>query len=120
MARHFAKLVALAVGGVAGWQVWIQFADVFPDPWWLRWAGSGVVVVVLFPILYFPLLRPIFDIIGDRLSVTGHRFRSTRTGVGLDEIPASDAPPSRVPIVCAYCGKPGAPVCAACREKLKS
>ena len=47
----------------------------------------GVVVLVVFVILYFPLARPVSDIIGDRLCALRARAKSTRTGTGLDEVP---------------------------------
>lgn len=119
MARHLAKIVCFGLGAVAGWQVWLQFRDVFPDPAWLKWAAGGLVLLIVFPAFYFPLFRPVFDLIGDRFSATNQRFRSNRMGVGLDEVPLDREDTATRVVVCAYCGTPGIAICEACREKIR-
>ncbi len=121
MIRHLAKLLAIVAGAFAGWQVRVQVSDVFPDPVWLSWSIGAGVLLLVYVVLYFPLLRPIFDLIEDRVSATGQRFKSTRTGVGLDEVPHRMDEDTMTRIkVCGYCGGPGGPVCERCHEKLSS
>ena len=79
--------VALALGIGAGLVAGREVADVFVGKWWLPWAVGGGVGAVVFAVLYLPLLRPIADVLNDRLSATRQRFRATRTGTGIDEVP---------------------------------
>ena len=112
MIRFLAKLLSLAAGGIAGYGVYINMAEVF-ESWTPETAGAitGVVVAVL---LYFPLLRPLGDLISDRLAVMAHRGRHIRTGSGLDEIPEARPDPP-----CSLCGAPAGPICPACDEKMQ-
>ena len=87
MSRHVAKLLCAGIGGFAAWQVYLQMVDVFADVRWLPASSAGAVVLVVFVLLYFPLARPVSDIIGDRLAALKARVKSTRSGTGLDEVP---------------------------------
>ncbi len=119
MSRHFAKLLCAGIGGFAAWQVYLQMLEVFAHVRWLPAASAGVVVLVVFVILYFPLARPVSDIIGDQFSVLKARTKSTRSGTGLDEVPMElrENTSTRLKI-CRYCGGPGGPVCPKCHDKL--
>ncbi len=117
MHRHLAKMVCLLVGGFAGWFVLkelcsIGLGGVTPP----IFAGSTMLVIFL--ILYFPLARPMADIIEDRLEVTKHRGRHIKAGSGLDEIP--EARPT-VPVInsCQFCGGPDGPICEKCDQEIQ-
>ncbi len=121
MSRHVAKLLCAGIGGFAAWQVYLQMVDVFAHIRWLPLASTGVVVLVVFVLLYFPLARPVSDIIGDRLSALKARTMSTRTGTGLDEVPMELRKNTGVKLqVCKYCGAPypDGPVCPKCHQKI--
>ncbi|MCP4606234.1 MAG: hypothetical protein GY847_37950 [Proteobacteria bacterium] len=113
MSRHFAKLVCLVVGGAAGWAVLINLAELFSG--WIPPVAAGAVMALVFMLLYFPLVRPVTDIITDRLYVMTHRGRHIRTGSGLNEIPE----PSKQP-TCSICGGPDGPICTECDKKMTS
>jgi len=114
MGRLLAKLISLAVAGVAGWQVWINLADVIDHRYLPLAIGGGTALVVLF-LIYFLLARPIADVIADRMSALHSRVRSTRAGVGFDEVPDRTRPaPPRGASTCRICGGPGGPICPRC------
>ena len=111
MIRHLAKLICLVIGGMAGYGVLVNMAEVFEGR--IPTAGGAVTMVVVTALLYFPLGVPIADLVSDRLAVMTHRGRHIRTGTGLDEIPdRPSAPP------CSLCGAPKGPICKACEEKM--
>jgi len=113
MSRHLAKLICLAASGIAGYAVFLSMAEVFEG--WTPRVGGAVTLVIVITLLYFPLARPIADLISDRLAVMTHRGRHIRTGSGLDDIPdAPVAPP------CSLCGAPLGPICKACDEKMRA
>lgn len=117
MARLLAKLVSLAAGGVAGWQVWINLAEIIEHRYLPLAIGGGTALVVLF-LIYFLLARPIADVISDRMSALHSRVKSTRAGTGLDEVPMRTR--ARAPKgidTCRICGGPGGPICAKCRSE---
>lgn len=121
MSKHVAKLLCAGIGGFAAWQVYLQMVDVFAHVRWLPAASAGVVVLVVFVLLYFPLARPVSDMIGDRLSALKARTRSTRAGTGLDEVPMELRKSTGTKLrVCRYCGAPDPDglICPMCREKL--
>jgi hypothetical protein len=119
MPRHVAKIASLAIASLAGWGVRLEVAEVFEDPSWLSFAAGAAVLVLVFPIAYFLFLRPVVDMIEDRLSAARLRIRATRAGTGLDAIPPTrkDDTLTRI-VICGYCGGPGGPVCDKCHEKL--
>jgi hypothetical protein len=85
--QYVAIGIALALGVGAGISAGYQVAEVFVETWWLPWAVGAGACAAVFAVLYVPLLRPIADVLNDRLSATHQRFRSTRTGTGIDEVP---------------------------------
>jgi hypothetical protein len=85
--RFVAMGICLALGIVAGIAVGREIAVVFPEPRWLFLAVGAGVGVIVFAVLYFPLFRPIADIVNDRFAALNQNARTTRTGTGLDEIP---------------------------------
>jgi hypothetical protein len=107
----FAKIIALIVGGSAGWIVYTNLATIFEN--WIPIASGAGVTVFVFSILYFPLLRHIAEAISDRMSVAVHRGRHIRSGTGIEELP--EAPP--VPR-CSLCGAPDGPICRSCQEEM--
>ncbi len=113
MTRHFAKIICLIIAGAASWYVLIGVAEVVKG--WIPPVTALAALVIIYALLYFPLARPIADIISDRLSVMTHRGRHIRTGSGLDEIP--DAPG---PVSCSICGGPGGPICGSCDSKMST
>ncbi len=113
MTRHFAKLICLVIGGAAGWYVLIELASIFSG--WIPPAAGAAVMTFVFSMFYFPLARPIADIIADRLTVAAHRGRHIRVGSGLDDIPEAEKQPT-----CSICGDPNGPICPACNEKMLS
>jgi len=86
MARFLAKLISLGAGGVAGWQVWINLAEIIEGRYVPLAIGGGTALVVLL-LIYFLLARPIADVISDRMSALHSRVKSTRAGTGLDDVP---------------------------------
>lgn len=118
MSRLLAKLICLAAGGTAGWQVWINLADVIDHRYVPLAIGGGTALVVLL-LLYFLVARPIADLISDRMSALHSRVKSTRAGVGLDQVP--DRPRASAPRpldTCRICGEPGGPVCSRCQAEM--
>jgi hypothetical protein len=93
--RFVAMGICLALGIGAGITVGKEIADVFSDARWLPFAAGGGVAAVVFAALYFPLLRPIAEIVRDRVSTFSRPGQSTRTGTGLDEIPLRRNPTKR-------------------------
>jgi hypothetical protein len=85
--RFVAMGICLALGIGAAITVGKEIADVFPDPRWLPFAAGGGVGAVVFAALFFPLLRPIADMVRDRVSTSNRQGHSTRTGTGLDDVP---------------------------------
>ena len=121
MSRHLAKLLCAGIGGFAAWQVYLQMLEVFAHVRWLPVTSAGVVVLLVFVLLYFPLMRPVSDMIGDRLSTLKARTMSTRSGTGLDEVPMKLRENTRTKLqICRYCGgpTPDGPVCPGCHQKL--
>ncbi|MDJ0763264.1 MAG: hypothetical protein QNJ97_09775 [Myxococcota bacterium] len=112
MFRLLAKLICLGVAGAASWMVFTNLTEIFQG--WIPLIGGSVVLLCIFPLLYFPLARPIADIIADRVAVLFHRGRHIRTGSGLDDIPEAPPQPS-----CSICGEPGGPICATCTAKME-
>ncbi len=112
MIRNIAKLICLIMGGAAGWFVLVGLAELSKG--WLPPVGGLVVMAIVFAALYFPLARPIADVISDRLSVATHRGRHIRSGTGLDSIP--DAPKAPT---CSICGGPGGPICNDCNREME-
>ena len=118
--RFVAMGICLALGIVAGILVGKEIAEVFSDPRWLPYAAGGGVGLAVFAALYFPLLRPIADIVQDRLSALNQSVRATRTGTGLDEIPSHPHGRAAPKLdTCKVCGLPGKQICDACSTKLK-
>ncbi len=111
MIRNLAKLVCLIVGGAAGWFVLLGVAELSKG--WLPPVTGVIVMAIVFSALYFPLARPIAEVISDRLTVVAHRGRHIRSGTGLDFIP--DAPK---PLTCSMCGGPGGPICNDCNQQM--
>jgi hypothetical protein len=111
MLRHLARIVCLGVGGVAGWAVYVNLQRIFED--WIPLASGAFTLVAVFALLYFPLMRPIADVITDRLEVAVHRGRHIQSGSGLGEIP--DIPDTR----CAICGASGPTMCDACKAEIE-
>lgn len=107
----FARILSLIISGAAGWSVYINLTAIFEN--WIPIAAGGVVTVGVFSILYFPLFKPIADLIADRMSVAVHRGRHIRSGTGLNELP--EAPPVQR---CSLCGAPEGPICRSCREEM--
>ena len=121
MSKHVAKLLCAGIGGFAAWQVYLQMVDVFAHVRWLPPVSAVVVALVIFTLLYFPLARPLFEIIGDRLSALKARTKSTRAGTGLDEVPMKLRGNARTKLkICTHCGAPDpdGTICPKCREKL--
>lgn len=111
MIHRLAALLCLAVGGIAGYSVYINLAEIFAR--WTPEIGGGITFLVVFLLVYFPLGRPLAELLSDKLAVMTHRGRHIRSGSGLDQIPdASLAPP------CSLCGAPGGPICSACNQKM--
>ena len=112
MLRFIAKSGALALGAGAGLFVFSNMRAVFDGYW--PWIAAGAVGVIVFMMFYFPLFRPITDIVSDRLSVAVRRGRHFRSGSGLDDLPER---PSRVER-CAICGAAEGPICPVCRSEM--
>jgi len=86
MAKLLGFLFSLAAGGVAGWQVWLNLAEIIDDRLIPIASGGGAGLVVTL-LLYFLLARPIAGVVSDRMSALHSRVKSTRSGTGLDEVP---------------------------------
>jgi hypothetical protein len=112
---------SLAIGAAVGFLAGREAAEVFTETWRVPWAIGGGIGLIVFIALYVPLLRPIADILNDRLSATHQRFRATRTGTGLDEIPLrpTGVVASRPLEKCRFCGAPGKPICDACQAQFQ-
>ena len=111
MLRLTAQLFSLSVGAGFGYFVILNMKGVFDG--WIPWASAASAGLFVFLILYFPLFRPIADVISDRLSVAMHRGRHIRSGSGLDDLPER---PSTVR--CAVCGKAEGPICPSCAAEM--
>lgn len=118
MLRHLAKLICLAAAAAGGYVVHGELAEVFGE--WVPAAGGAITGVVIWPLTYFPLLRPLADLIHDRASALNQRVRATRAGTGLDEVPERLPDDFTAPRItrCGICGGPGGPVCGACHERM--
>jgi hypothetical protein len=116
--RVLAFLVSLAAAAAAGWAVHRELAEVFGDR--IPLVGGIAVVVVVLPLLFFPLLRPLADALHDRLAALNSRLRDNASGSGLSDVPdrVGDGPAARRDVRCGLCGGPGGPVCPACHEKM--
>ena len=118
MHRHIAKIASLALAIITAWLVYTNLKEVFegaPVP-----AGAGAIaLVIIYLIVYFPLLRPVADVIDDKLSTLNQRVRATRTGIGFDEIPQRTRETTgAIRNKCGICGGAGGPVCESCRIKM--
>ena len=111
MFRFLARIICLAVAGVAGYFVYTNMQEIFEN--WIPLASGAFVLLFVFSIFYFPLMRPIADLLSDRFSVAIHRGRHIRSGSGLEEIPESPE------LHCAICGAPGASMCKACQAEIE-
>ncbi len=111
VALFFARIISLIIGVTGGWIVYTNLATIFEDR--IPLAAGGGVAVAAFSILYFPLFKPIAEVISDRMSVAVHRGRHIRSGTGIDEIP--QAPPTQR---CSLCGAPEGPICRSCQEEM--
>jgi hypothetical protein len=80
---------------------------------YVPWTAGGIVALFVFVILYFPLFRPIADMISDRLSTAVQRGRHIRSGSGLEDLPER---PSAVR--CTICGDPFGPICPKCQAEI--
>lgn len=132
--RLIGVLICLSVGIFLSYHVKLQVADTFADPWWAAYVSAAVVVIVVFSALYFPLFRPICDIISDKLHSLQLRFTSKSFGSGIDDIPDHlEAPKSTNSFPntkkgkyqssagssgCAYCDSPQGPVCDNCHGRI--
>ncbi|MFO8070447.1 MAG: hypothetical protein R6V85_01115 [Polyangia bacterium] len=116
--RHLARLISLAAAAAAGFLVHREVAEVFEGM--APWICAGVTAALALVLLYFPLLRPLADALDDRLSSLRHRVLAKRTGTGLDDIPERlpDGYAKPKLDVCSMCGRPGGPICDACRESM--
>lgn len=117
MARHVAKLICLLIAGFAGWNVLVGLAEFYTG--WVPPAFGICTMAVVGLILYFPLARPLSDLIADRLHAVKPQNRHVRAGTGLDEVPSYS--PSRPPpaMSCNLCGGPGGPICPDCEAEMK-
>lgn len=107
MLKLSAALVCLFLGIAAGFFVQKHMYGVFDGV--VIWVSAAVVSLFVFIIFYYPLFRPIADIISDRLSVAVHRGQHIRAGSGVDDL--SERPSS---IRCTICGDDFGPVCPKC------
>lgn len=111
MLRWFIKIGCLAAGGASGWFVYSNLTSLFDG--WVPFVGAGIVLLIVFSLLYYPLFRHLAEAADDRLSVMFHRGRHIRSGSGLSDVPE---PPQA--IICTVCGGPGGPICSECDERL--
>ena len=110
---RFAAKIACALAGVgSGIFVYRTMGGVFEG--WVPRVAAGIVALVVFVILYFPLARPIVDAISDKLSTAVHRGRHIRSGSGLEELQTR---PSSV-LRCTICGEGEGPICEKCQAEL--
>jgi hypothetical protein len=116
--RYLAFLASLVTAGLAGWLVYRELGEVFGDR--IPLAGGAAVGLVLLPLLYFPLFRPVGDVVQDRVLALGNRLRDDRAGTGLDDVPERLTREPTAPRLarCGLCGGPGGPVCPACHERM--
>jgi hypothetical protein len=116
--RILAFLVSLAAAGAAGWLVHRELAEVFGDR--IPLVGGITAGAVVLPLLFFPLLRPVADVVQDRLAALVSRLRDNRVGTGLSDVPEriERGPEARRIVRCGMCGGPDGPVCSACHEKM--
>jgi hypothetical protein len=112
MISNFAKITCLVIGCVAGWVVLENLDDLFRG--WIPLAAAVIVAIAVFILLYFPLGRPIAEIISDRLAVLAHRGKHIKSGSGLEDIP--DGPKL---LTCSICGGPGGPICPRCEAQMQ-
>jgi hypothetical protein len=112
MVKNIIRFVCFVIGVVAGWVVLKNLDEVFRG--WIPLAAGGAVVIIVFAALYFPLGKPIADVINDRLDVLAHRGRHIRSGSGLEDIP--DGPKL---VTCSICGGPGGPICPRCEAQMR-
>ena len=121
MYRFLALLISAGVGGVAGWQVYVNLDEIIKK--WLVTIGftAGTFLLVTL-VLYLPLMRHLADWFEERLSTLNSRMTARKTGVGLDEIPQNNYRRRTVTTstraVCSMCGGPGGPVCDKCAERM--
>ncbi len=111
MPRLIAKLVSLVLAYLAGLLVYREVREIAGD--WIPWVAGAAAFVVVFCVLYFPLVRHIADSIGDRIAGNLQRGRHFRTGSGIDSLPP---PPKKPP--CSICGDPRGPICPKCNEEM--
>ena len=120
MVRLIAKLICFAIGCLAGWAVQSNLSELLDN--WVPFAGAGLTAAAVFIMLYFPLLRPIADMISERLMVMKQSTRHLRSGTGIGDIPTLEDPTDETPSpqqVCAICGSPAdSPVCESCQRKM--
>jgi len=117
--RAIALSICLAVAGLAGWQVWYHVSDVFEG--WIPYAAGGLALAIVLPIFYFPLARPIADVIHDRMSALNQMMKKSRQGTGIDEVPIHRDMDRITMTTCAICGGPvpvGSPVCDKCHRNM--
>lgn len=125
MYRLIAKLLSAGIGGAAAWQVYINLDQIFTK-WTVVLSATVIVFIVVTLLFYLPLLKHVADMIQDRLSTINQRFRATRTGLNLDEIPRhTDSSKRRMStgshsLKCGICGGPGGPVCESCHKKMST
>ena len=111
IARIITKLMCLAIGGAAGWAVFTNMGELFTS--WVPPVAAVVAFGLVSALLYFPLARPVAEIIVDKLSVLMHRGSNIRAGTGLDSIP------EKAPVNCSICGGPGGPICPICNKEME-
>jgi hypothetical protein len=90
-------------------------------------------------VLYFPLARPLADMLADALATIKPQSPHVRAGTGLDDVPVfSSSPPPPAPrrsssspaprmsipaprpaVPCKLCGGPGGPICSECEAQMK-
>jgi hypothetical protein len=116
--RLVTLILSLAAAGFAGWTVFGELGEVFGGRFPL--IGGIAAGAVVLPLLYFPLLRPLGDLLQDRLGALHNRLRHDRAGTGLGDVPDRPVREPTAPRIarCGLCGGPGGPVCAACHDKL--
>ncbi|MCU0663314.1 MAG: hypothetical protein MUC50_13435 [Myxococcota bacterium] len=138
MGRHIAKVLCLVTAGFAGWNVLVGLAELY-EGWVPPVFGIGTMLVVAL-VLYFPLGRPLSDMISTQLHNMAPPSRHVRAGTGLDEIPvfrdsrtpaastsvaAREAtgrmvvPKPQPAVPCNLCGNTGGPICPECEAEMK-
>lgn len=121
MYRLFAFLISATVGGLAGWQVYINLDTIIKKwPTTLGFTAGTFLAVTL--LLYLPLMRHIADLVEEQLSTLNARFTSRKTGVGMEEIPQQNYSRRKTTAsnqaICSICGGPGGPVCEKCTTRM--